>query len=530
MATREDSAKIPIKLDPSGIREDLQKLKKSLETSMTEINQALEVTKKVYEVSAKAAGAVARELERGVKAALALEGKTSEFGRRLKDADDAVRKLHESIGQTVTRSKEWNELLSSGVEFVNVLTEFFRSESGVEWANSIATTLRGAARATIQSIQGAYLLGRDLGLFDSRVRDVTKQIGLAEAAQSALRTGAGSQVSLGPRDFGDRNLGLSGLYSATGRQTYAGLERREAEALAATLPVLQKQLEALKNADPFSDLLDRLTGSFSAGSRAPKSSVARGFKGSKEEKEIFRADYNPAEFRRQQFREEAAALDQIDDLKKQELEARAAWAEETERIESESLRAQIDANNEKISEAKRVKDELVASMGELSLGLISGGISAAAAAAGAGEDVLAAVKGFAGGMIQTVGQTLVQFGTAAMLAGLLGDAAPFLKPFVGVGEGVGLLAIAGGTALIAAGAALGGGGSSGAATTSYASGFAGTSTAVPASAYGITGAAPSGQITRITNVYLQGAVVANSPSEAGRTIKTWLKAADARGY
>lgn len=89
---------------------------------------------------------------------------------------------------------------------------------------------------------------------------------------------------------------------------------------------------------------------------------------------------------------------------------------------------------------------------------ISGMYTSMIQSAVAGEASLGAIMAsMLGGFFQQIGAFLIQAGTAALAAGLLGDLFPFLRPVAGsaaVGGGAAVAAIAVGTGLVAAGAAM----------------------------------------------------------------------------
>lgn len=510
MATRRgDAAQIPIRVATEGIRDDLKALKKTLESSMTELNQALEIGKKAYEVVAKGAKLVADELERGVKAALKLEGPSSLFGRRLKDADDAVRHLHEGIGQAVTKSEAWNSMLSQGTEFINVMADFFRSSEAKEWVDELGRGIAGVMSGFINALLGARSLYLSTWGGGLNIEDKRENLAAAKKQWS---------IQIDTDRKGSNKVAID----------YLEKKIVELENDIATFGRSQKFVEGLQN---FADRL-AATSAGKGPAGAPKSRTAIGTQTGKEEEPFaVRADEDVVGTIRGERKDEYDRLRMIDDLKQRELKAKAKWDAETKRIEQRGIDEQRELNNEKIREQERTKDALIASIKELGVGMVSGGIEAAAAAVGAGENVLESLKNFAGGMIMTVGKMLIQFGTAALLGAALGAAVPFLAPFTGTSAGAGLAMLAGGALMVGVGAAMSkSGGDGGSSSTSYATGYAGGSVSSAPSSYGISTVASSAPTTRITNVYMTGAVVANSPSEAGRTVKTWLKAAEARGY
>jgi hypothetical protein len=155
---------------------------------------------------------------------------------------------------------------------------------------------------------------------------------------------------------------------------------------------------------------------------------------------------------------------------------------------------------------------------------------------GEGENVLANLDKFFGGLISSMGSTLIQIGTAAVAAGTLGTVVPWLAPETGgpLGVGAGLAAIGVGAGLVAAGAALGGGSGASAAPSSS-GGSASSGDFLPARSSGASGVS-SGfstdfagpDVTRVYNLNF-GGFIAGSKAEVGRAVKSMVRAADRLG-
>lgn len=170
------------------------------------------------------------------------------------------------------------------------------------------------------------------------------------------------------------------------------------------------------------------------------------------------------------------AGDQGDPLKvqRERMESQAEMSKEkaeileTQRKQELASLKEHQARTKKLRDDERIKfqQDNAAWIGlaqQGSSGLANGMASIVAASVSGQQSLGDAAKQAAGGLLTTIGQTLIQLGTAATLAGTLGTVIPlFAAPTGGpVGVAAGVAAIAGGVALVAAGAALGGSGSGG---------------------------------------------------------------------
>lgn len=513
------SAKIPLRVEDRDAKEAILAFKRSMEKSLTEVNQALEISKKVYEVSAKAVRVIADELDRSVKAALRFEGAASKFGRRLADGQKAIEGLETAIGQTITKSKDWDAFLGTGIQFAETMTKFFKSSDAQEWVDTLARGVAGAMAGLINAILGARTLWNDT-------------FGGGSTRESITSTLEGVRRTLEVQRSTDRK--------GTNRIAIAHLESQIAdlEARLANFDRSDARIQAIQN---FADQLTSISVGKPLALAAPKSRVAIGTKETKQrtlDEAIARLDKLPgagdsevlAEDERREAERRKQREDDLRSLREQELAALDAAKRRELEVERSGNEAIYAEREQAFAEREAQNAAFVEQLRSFSSDLLTGGVAAAAAAAGAGENVLEALGKFAGASLQTVGQMLFNLGLGAATGGALGTVVPFLAPLTGGPAGVaaGILAMGAGGAIIAAGAALAG--SSATSTSSSVGTYAGASLGGPSSDPYQIGGGPSVVSSRTYNVFLGASAIVGSPSEAGRQIKTYLVAAERRGY
>ncbi len=481
-------AKIPLRVEDKAARDAIKSFNRDFKASLGEINAAVALIGKGWRAVSGVVREVGQALEWGVKAALKAEGAASQFGKRLAEAKQASDELAVAIGKTVTQSETWHALVDVAKEFTKTMTDFFKSSDGQKWVEgfgrALATVLSAAAKvmrgltATVSSPSSVWVA-------------LKNSVGLASEADLLQKFGNGGQ--LGPMDA-----------------ALAGLERGLGSVASGeyNLPATTGRVAPSGKKSPWSPdvAMSKLGGMGDVGIE-------------------IEAEKRAAEDRLAAERELIAEETRLNITRlKQQENAALKTAEYNDR-----MRALEDKRLEDQAEfGMKLRDQIAE--------FAAGGITAAAVAFGEGENVLKALGTFVGGTVQTLGQLLIQLGTAGLAAGGLGTVIPILAPLTGGPAGIAasLAAIAVGAGMVAGGAALAktssGAGSTKAVSVSTSYGGGGSSSGY-SSAYGIGGGEPGVATMRVTNVYLgQGVIVAPSPSEAGKQIRGYLRAAEARGY
>jgi len=153
-----------------------------------------------------------------------------------------------------------------------------------------------------------------------------------------------------------------------------------------------------------------------------------------------------------QARLASEASDTLADVRETELQNQAKYNAEQEKLQAQARQKFQKDNAAWIQLASQGSSAFSNGMASI--------VAAAASGQGDLDDVL---KQAAGGMLTTIGQTLMQLGTAAILAGTLGTVIPIFAAATGGPAGVaaGVAALAGGAAMVAVGSALGGASSGG---------------------------------------------------------------------
>lgn len=478
------SVEIPITLDKSALANQLAELKKGFQRSATEINS--------YFGLANTALRVGRTfIQPFVDAMEAASKKT----------DETVKALNQSYTQGAERARAIGQQFSTYTSELSAATKELQVQVG-NWLTQSDTV-----RAVI-------------GTLTALLDDITGRGGGDRRASDEGLTVEEAQARAEVRRERERVKGINDARRKTEAEEQSLRDRLKAQEKAArkqhTLEDLQEQEEAYRKRVAAAEAYQR------------------------------RAIANDAEFARdvkqardqavhEEYEAEKQRQERLLELQQEYQDAQRERARQEETLARERNRAQVDAANENVIAQEQMLTDIQNMVRDSTNALIAEGIGVAIAESIAGGDALGALRSLAGGIITTLGQMLLQMGTAAVIAGTLGTIVPFLAPATGgtAGVGAGLAAMAGGAALIAVGSAIsgggGGGGASSAPTVGVTQAVAGPS-GVPAFATSFSSGGGEGG-GRTYNIYLgHAAVVGSSPAEAGRQIQSYLDAAHRRGY
>lgn len=475
-----DAVQIPLELDQTAVKVGLADLKKSFQQSATEIMSSIAL----LNVGRQLARMVSTPFIEATKAAIkANSDLAASFGQTLKAGGEAVDSIHVSLGRLITDSATIRANVGAFVGLLKQAAGALRPSDGPQAPTVGAGDALGGPRQT--AAQRAAEAAK-------AERDFAEKV-LQERGKSAKR--AEEQRTEQARKSAESERQINERLAIAARRGAQEVELQRAE------DIFRRQSAELKQAADFFDAMSSLD---------------------RQREEALRTH---------------AGIEA--DIRRAQTEEIRAQNEERRRMEAEANRQRLERMVGANVALKTTFDDFAKTLPSAA-DVLGGAMTSIFQSIGSGEDVLANLSKFFGGLLQQFGSALIGFGAGAAIMGLIGTVTgtPIGGGPAGIAAGAAGLVVGGG--LVALGAAMGGSGAADASGVGAAAGQAagvnlgtdafGRSTSPIFSGPSRTGG-ESGVSSRVYNVTIgSGAIVAQSPSEAGRQIQQWLTAAERRGF